>query len=148
MAIFNPSRDEVRRFFIDTWAKHVAGQPMEGLETVALTVLLEHPEYHALLEQGDRHLHRDWTPESGDTNPFLHLSLHLAIEEQLSVDQPPGIRSAFERLRMRHADDHAARHDILDCLGETIWKAQRQPGGLDAAGYVRCLEEKAGPERT
>ncbi len=142
--MFNPSRDEVRRFFIDTWGKHRAGQPLAGLETVALAVLLEHPEVHALLEQGERHIDRDWSPESGATNPFLHLSLHLAIEEQLSVDQPPGIRAAFERLCVRHGDEHAARHDILECLGETLWKAQRHGGGLDAAGYVRCLEEKAG----
>lgn len=146
--MFNPSRDEVRHFFIGTWAKHRAGQPLEGLETIAIAVLLEHPEYHTLLDQGERLVDRDWTPESGDTNPFLHLSLHLAIEEQMSVDQPPGIRAAFERLRTRHGDEHAARHDILECLGETIWKAQRHGAALDAAGYVRCLEEKAGPEKS
>ena len=84
-----------------------------------------HPEYHALLEAPERHLDRDWRPESGDVNPFLHLSLHLAVAEQLAIDQPPGIRAQFERLRAARGDEHAALHAVLECLGEVMWQAQR-----------------------
>ncbi len=146
MKMFNPSRDEVRRFFIDTWAKHRAGHPLEGLETVALGLLLEHPEYHPLLEEGEKHIDRDWSPDSGVTNPFLHLSLHLAVEEQLSVDQPFGIRAAFDALSERLASAHDAKHAILECLGETIWKAQRHGTGLDANAYVDCIRSQAGED--
>ena len=143
MTMFNPSRDEVRRFFIGTWAKHRAGHPLEGLETVALGVLLEHPEYRAMLDEGERHIDRDWSPDGGTTNPFLHLSLHLAVEEQLSVDQPFGIRAAFQALSGRLDSAHEAKHAILECLGETIWKAQREGTGLDAGAYVECVRNRA-----
>ena len=97
--MFNPSRDEARRFLIDAWKKHRAGEPLTGLEQVAAALVARHPEYHAILEAPERNLERDWQPESGDVNPFLHLSLHLAVAEQLSIDQPPGIRAEYERIR-------------------------------------------------
>ena len=93
--MFNPSRDQARQFFFDAWQKYRAGQPLEGLETVAVEVALAHPEYHDTLDDPERFLDRDYTPDAGQTNPFLHLSLHVAIEEQLSIDQPPGIRAEF-----------------------------------------------------
>src|SRR3972149_10565344 len=94
--MFNHSREQVRRYFFDTWGKYRASTPLQGLETVALQVILLHPEYHALLEVPERSADRDYTPEMGQTNPFLHLSLHLALEEQLSIDQPAGGRGAFD----------------------------------------------------
>jgi Domain of unknown function (DUF1841) len=142
--MFTPSRDEVRRFFIDTWAKYRAARPLSGLETTALNVLLLHPEYHPLLETPERTLDRDFTPESGELNPFLHLSLHLAIEEQLSIDQPIGIRSRFEALRTRTGSEHDAKHAMLECLGEMVWAAQRSGKAPDEAAYLECLDRKAG----
>lgn len=141
--MFNPSRDQARQFFIDAWRKARAKEVLTPLEVTAADLVALHPEYHALLEGGDDALARDWTPEQGESNPFLHLSLHLAIEEQLSIDQPPGIRAAFERLQQRHGERHAALHDILECLGETIWRAQRS-GNMDAAAYLDCLRRRAG----
>ncbi len=138
--MFNPTRDEARRFLVDAWAKFRARQPLTDLERTAAAIIVLHPEYHTVIEDPDRHLERDWTPESGDVNPFLHLSLHLAVAEQLSIDQPPGIRAHFERLRATRSDEHAALHAIVECLGEMIWHAQRHGTPPDAAVYFACLE--------
>jgi len=141
--MFNPSRDQARRFLVDAWRKRREGLPATPLETLAADLVELHPEYHALLEAGDEALAREWTPEDGETNPFLHLSLHLAIAEQLQIDQPPGIRAACEALAARRGDRHAALHDILDCLGETVWRAQRDRTPPDSAAYLECIRRAA-----
>ena len=140
--MFNPSRDQARAFLIDAWDKRRKQLPATPLEILAADLVALHPEYHALLEQGQDALARDWTPEDGATNPFLHLSLHLAIEEQLSIDQPAGIRAAFDGLLRRHGDRHHALHEILECLGETIWQAQRDRRPLDAVAYLDCMKRR------
>ena len=141
--IFNPSRDQVRRFFIDAWTlRQQGGMPLTALQTMATDIVELHPEYHALLEQGDAALSREWTPEQGETNPFLHLSLHLSIAEQLSIDQPPGIRAAQAALQARLGDAHAALHQMLECLAEALWQAQRHGGAPDAAAYLDCLRRR------
>ena len=140
--MFNPSRDQARDFLFDVWAKHGAGEPLSALESMALAIVLEHPEYHAVLGDRDRYREREWRPEGGETNPFLHMSLHLAIEEQRSIDQPPGIRAAIAALEARHGA-HAARHAVMDCLAEVIWQAQRHGTGFDNAIYLDCLARKA-----
>jgi len=142
--IFSPSREQARRFFFETWRKYRTGEPLHGLEKTALEVVLLHPEYHPLLERADRYLDKDWLPEAGDLNPFLHLSLHLAVQEQLSIDQPCGIRQAFERLRARLGSEHEALHAAVECLGETVWQAQRSAAVPDPAGYLQCLERRLG----
>ena len=96
--MFNPSREEVREMFFATWRKYRAGEPLAGIETIALQVILLHPEYHAVLDHPERYRDRDYVDES---NPFLHMSLHLALEEQLSIDQPPGIAAAWTPARAR-----------------------------------------------
>ena len=95
-----------------------------------------------MLEAPEESLDRDWGPESGAVNPFLHLSLHLAVAEQLSIDQPPGIRAQFERIRAAGGDEHAALHAVLECLGEVVWNAQRHGTPPDAALYIACLERQ------
>jgi len=140
--MFAPTRDEARRFLIETWAKQRAGAPLEGLQRKAAALIALHPEYHALLEDPERHRDRDYAPESGAVNPFLHLSLHLAVAEQLAIDQPPGIRAHFERLRTSRGDEHAALHALLECLGETLWQAQRLSAAPDAGVYNDCLERQ------
>jgi len=142
--MFNPSRGEARDFFFDLWAKSRANAPLTALESLALAILIEHPEYHALLDDPERHRDRDWKPEGGETNPFLHLSMHLAIEEQLSIDQPPGIRAAVQELARRRDSEHDARHDVMDCLAEMIWQAQRHGTGFDNKAYLDCLRKAGG----
>ena len=137
--MFNPSRDEARRFLIDAWAKRRAEQPLSGLEQKAAALIALHPEYHTILEAPERHLDRDYAPESGAINPFLHLSLHLAVAEQLAIDQPPGIRGEFERIRAARGDEHAALHAVLECLGEVLWQSQRSATPPDAQLYLDCL---------
>lgn len=141
--MFNPSRDQVRDFFCSAWKKHLDRMPLVGAEVTAADIATRHPEYHALLSNPEMARNQEWTPDSGQMNPFLHLSLHLAIHEQLSIDQPPGIRAAFERLRTR-MDTHDAEHVLLECLGETIWRAQREGSQMDALAYVDAIQRKAG----
>lgn len=141
--MFNPSREQVRRFFCDAWKKHLEHLPLVGAEVTAVDLISRHPEYHALLSDGEGALEKEWTPEGGQTNPFLHLSLHLAIAEQVGIDQPPGIRAAFQTLRARR-DAHEAEHVLLECLGETLWRAQRNGAALDALAYLDCVRRAAG----
>ncbi len=140
--MFNPSREQVRSFFFDAWRKYRAGEPLAGLDTVGVEVMLAHPEYHHVLDVPDRFLDREYTPEDGATNPFLHMSLHVAIEEQLAIDQPPGIRAEFERLLAGRGDRHEALHVVLECLGETVWQAQRAGTVPDGAAYLECLRRR------
>jgi hypothetical protein len=140
--VFNPSRQQVRQFFCEAWRKHRERTLLEGAEVTAADLILQHPEYHSLLENPTAALEQEFTPESGQMNPFLHLSLHLAVAEQVSIDQPPGIRSAYQALRTR-LEVHAAEHAILECLGEALWRAQRQGGAIDAVAYLDCLRRAA-----
>jgi len=140
--MFAPTRDESRRFLVDAWRKRRESAPMSGLERQAADLIAIHPEYHGVLEAPQRHLDRDYVPEGGAVNPFLHLSLHLAVAEQLAIDQPPGIRAEFERIRSARGDEHAALHEVLECLGEVIWQAQRQQSPPDAQLYLDCLQRK------
>jgi hypothetical protein len=137
--MFDPSRDQVRGFFFSAWRKYREGQPLEGLEGVAVEVMLLHPEYHHVLDDPDRFLAHDYTPEDAQTNPFLHMSLHVAIEEQLSIDQPPGIRAELARILAARGDRHDALHAALECLGEAIWKAQRERAAPDGEAYLECV---------
>jgi hypothetical protein len=138
--MFNPSRDEVRELFFRAWRAYRQGLPLAGIDALALDVILQHPEYHGVLESPERFRDKDYVDES---NPFLHMSLHMALEEQLSIDQPPGIRAAWEALLKRAGDRHAALHAALECLAETIWHAQRDGAPPDAAAYLSCLERRA-----
>ncbi|MGA7180103.1 MAG: DUF1841 family protein [Thiobacillaceae bacterium] len=140
--MFNPTRDQARKFFFDVWAKYKAQQLLEGAESLALEVILAHPEYHRMLDQPERYLDQDYPPEFGETNPFLHLSMHLAVAEQLSIDQPSGIRSRHEQLLNRLGDVMGAQHELMDCLAEMIWQAQREGGPFNPAVYLRCLDSK------
>ena len=141
--MFNPSRDQVRRFFCDAWNKHCQRLPLVGAEVTAADLAARHPEYHALLSNTEQALEQDWTPETGQMNPFLHLSLHLAIADQISIDQPPGIRAAYFALRQR-LEVHDAEHAILECLGETLWRAQSQGAALDGEYYLECVKRALG----
>jgi len=137
--MFDPSREQVRDTFFSAWRKYRAGEPLAGIETIALEVILAHPEYHALLADAERYRDRDYADEP---NPFLHMSLHVALEEQLSIDQPPGIRARFEQLIMRTGERHEALHEAIECLAETVWRASRDHAPPDARAYLECLERR------
>jgi len=143
MSLFNPSRNEVRDFFFETWSKYKRQSPLSDLEKIGLNVMLIHPEYHSMLDAPEQFKHQAYFPEMGETNPFLHMSLHLSIFEQISIDQPIGIKGFYEKLKLKHQDEHLAQHDVLDCLAETIWLAQRNNTGLDPEHYLQLLQQKA-----
>ena len=138
--MFNPSREQVRRFFTEAWLKHRRAGVLTPLESMAVDWMLQHPEYHAALEDPDA-VEADFPFEAGQTNPFLHLSMHLAISEQLSIDQPPGIKAAYEQL-LATRDPHAAVHEIMECLGEVVWEAQRLGTAFSNEGYLDLIRRR------
>ncbi|QID18138.1 DUF1841 family protein [Nitrogeniibacter mangrovi] len=141
--MFDPSRDQARQFFLDAWQKHRDGSVLTPMESLFVGIAELHPEYHPFLEDPDA-IDRDFSPDDGQINPFLHLSLHLAVEEQLSIDQPPGLKAAFAQLQLRLGNRHDALHEVLECLGETIWRAQRDRQPPDGAAYVQAVRKRAG----
>ena len=140
--MFNPSRDQARQFFIDTWAKVQRHDPLSALEEKTAAIIALHPEYQRVLQNPESFVTTDWRPEAGDINPFLHLGFHLAIQEQLDIDQPPGIRAIHAQLAAKLDDEHAAKHEILECLGETLWQSQRTGQALDGALYLQLLRQR------
>ena len=141
MAIFNPTREEVRRFFCDTWKKKTGNHILDSMETLAGNWMEQHPEYHALLSDPEGALEQNYTPERGETNPFLHLSMHLSISEQISIDQPPGIREIAAKLNKKLGSEHEAQHRIMECLGQVMWEAQREGKPLNPENYLEALEK-------
>jgi Domain of unknown function (DUF1841) len=141
--MFDPSQADVRRFFCELWRKHVTHLPLTPLEAMALDWVLEHPEYHDDLADIEVALKRDYSFEAGRTNPFLHLSMHLAISEQISINQPPGIKHAYETLGRKRNSLHEAAHSIMDCLGEVVWNSQRTGLPPDGAAYIDCIARKS-----
>ncbi|HEY8553673.1 MAG TPA: DUF1841 family protein [Burkholderiales bacterium] len=139
--MYGSDRQELREVFFRAWRKHRNGEPLEGVETLIVDVALRHPEYHALLDDPERHAGRDYLPELGETNPFMHMGLHIALLEQLSIDHPPGVRSYYQTLRAKIPDPHVAEHAMMECLAEAVWQAQRSGRDLDAETYTRCLQE-------
>jgi len=138
--MFQPTRDQARDTFFEAWRKYRAAEPLVGMEALALEVILQHPEYHAALSDPERTRAREYVDES---NPFLHMSLHLALEEQLSIDQPPGIVARFRALLQRYGERHDALHHALECLAETVWRSQREQAPPDARAYLECLAARA-----
>ncbi|SRR5690606_19388958 len=135
--MFNPSREQVRQFFTDAWARHQAGGILTPLETIAARIMEQHPEYRAELEDPEADK-RDYGVEQGRTNPFLHMSMHLAIHEQVSIDQPPGIRAAYEKLSAS-IGPHETEHVIMEALGQVIWEAQRLGSPPDNEKYLDLI---------
>ena len=133
----------MRRFFCSVYAKAVANAPLEALETIASQWMAEHPEYHADFADVELALEKMYDVEGGKTNPFLHLSMHLSISEQCSIDQPRGIRQAVELLTARRDSLHAAHHEVMDCLGQMVWESQRSGVAPDGAAYIACVQRRA-----
>jgi hypothetical protein len=142
--MFNPSQEDVRKFLCAAYRKYAARTVLSPLENIAARWIAEHPEYHALLADEPGAIEAQFPPEAGKTNPFLHLSMHMTISEQVQIDQPVGIQAGYEALRNRLGEAHAAHHEIMECLGEMIWNAQRNHQPPDGAAYVQCVKRRAG----
>ncbi|MDD3609170.1 MAG: DUF1841 family protein [Halothiobacillaceae bacterium] len=141
--MYGTDRNAMRRAYAQAWQKRREGRPLEALEALMADLIEAHPEYHPLLENLDTQLERDWQPEHGETNPFLHLSLHLALREQVLSDRPAGIAALYKRLCDRHRDVLEAEHRLMDCLIEALWTAQRQGLPPDEAAYLECAQRLA-----
>ena len=141
--LFQPSQADVRRFFCSVYAKAAANQPLEAIETIASLWIDEHPEYHAALADVDAALLTMAREEAGKTNAFMHLSMHLALSEQCSIDQPRGIRQAVELLTARRDSLHDAHHEAMECLGTMVWESQRAGLPPDGAAYIDCVQRRA-----
>ena len=133
--LYGSDRGGMRRAWVEAWSKAGAGQPLEPLERVLAEVISDHPEYHAVLESPDA-LSREFPPEAGGSNPFMHMGLHVAIREQLATARPPGVRELYAMLQSRIANRHRIEHALMECLAETLWDAQRAGAAPDEARYL------------
>lgn len=143
--MFGQDRDNLRRFFVDSWQKRQQGGQLQPLEALVADIVEKHPEYHPLLSDPDAALALDATPESGQTNPFLHMAMHVALAEQLGSDRPAGFRDLYHRIVQLTGDPHQAEHQMMECLGLALWEAQRGGRQPDEASYLECLRRQAQP---
>jgi hypothetical protein len=141
--MFTPNQEDVRRFFCAVFDKQQKNLPMEGVETLAALWIAEHAEYHAALGDLSVALAQKYDGSDGQANPFLHLSMHLSISEQSSIDQPRGIRQAVELLTARRGDLHAAHHEVMEELGAMIWESQRAGRPPDDQAYIDRVQQRA-----
>lgn len=137
--IFGQDRNELRKMYRDAWQKHLDKTPLTPLEAQITAVVEWHPEYHNDVLSDD--LDKDFTPDGGQTNPFLHMGLHLGIREQIATNRPAGINSIFAALTAKTGDAHLAEHQMIDCLAETLWEAQSQNTAPDEQKYVERLQQ-------
>jgi Domain of unknown function (DUF1841) len=141
--MFQPSQHDVRRFFCETFARSRDGLPLEPMQAQAAPWIAEHHEYHAELADVQAALAASFSVEEGRTNPFLHLSMHLSIAEQCAIDQPTGIRQAVQLLAAKRGSLHEAHHEVMECLGEMIWRSQRSGLPPDGQAYIDAVRARA-----
>lgn len=141
--MFTPSQNDVRTFFCASWRKQNNGEVLTPMEAMAADWIIEHPEYHADLTDQQAALAAVYEVETGRTNPFLHLSMHLSISEQVAIDQPRGIKQACELLRAHLGSVHEAQHEVMECLGEMVWESQRSGQPPDGERYIACVRSRA-----
>jgi len=134
------SRDEVRRVYLSVWHKIHQNLVLEPMEALIADIIEIHPEYHALLASGEDIRQQDFTPEQGQTNPFLHMGMHISLREQANTDRPPGIRAIHQKL-VNKQGEHEAEHAMMECLSQTLWNAQRNNQPPDETTYLDCLRK-------
>jgi hypothetical protein len=140
--LYSNDRQTLRQFYAQSWRDFLDKKPLEPLAQQVVQVIGEHPEYQSMIECNSEVLARDYLPDAGETNPFLHMGLHLAIREQVSLDRPPGIRRCFQTLQRHLSDALEAEHHMMDCLAEALWQSQKYNQLPDEAAYLSCLQTK------
>jgi len=138
--MFGNNRNELRQVYLTCWQLKKNKLPMDPMQEVVANIVELHPEYHHLLDNKEN-VERDFSIELGESNPFLHMSMHIALHEQISTDRPPGINDCYQRLCILHGGPHEAEHAMMDCLGEALWQAQRNGTMPDESGYLQCLKK-------
>lgn len=140
--MFTETREEVRSHFLNVWQKMTAKEPLEPLEQLLAQVIEAHPEYHSLFDNPERLMHEDFNGDANEVNPFLHMSLHIALVEQLQTNRPSGITDAYQKLLTSGKfDAHALEHRMMDCLSASLWQAQRDSRPPDERQYLNCLQQ-------
>jgi len=139
--VFGNDRTELRRMFIHSWQKFQQKQPLEPLEQLISEIIAQHPEYHAMLAQPDAVLDKDYQPEQGQTNPFLHMAMHISIHEQINTNRPMGISALYQQLTIKAGSTHEAEHRMMECLGQMLWEAQRNNRMPDEQNYLECVKK-------
>lgn len=137
--LFTHDRNKTREMFVRSWQKFTRGEDLEPLEKQIAAVIEEHPEYHSLLSLDDGSIQRDFSPDDGQMNPFLHMGMHLALREQVGTDRPAGIRDITRSLLLKYSDGHDVEHMMMECLGEMLWTAQRNRAAPDEKAYIEAL---------
>lgn len=138
---YSNNRDEIRKTYYNVWQKYHNNTPLEPLEQQILNVILAHPEYHALLAQQNLNAGREYPPELGETNPFLHMGLHLAIREQVATNRPKGIARIYQNLSQKLNSQLEAEHQMMEHLVEAMWQAQRNNHPPDEKDYLKKLKK-------
>jgi len=133
-------RENTRQVFFKAWYKKQKGQALEALEKQVATLIEQHPEYHSFFAD-EKNIDHDFSSEKQVVNPFLHLGMHLAIADQLALQQPAGIRELYQRLAQHYSDVHEAEHQIMNCLAYWMQQPQTQGETLDYSPYMQCLQK-------
>jgi hypothetical protein len=133
-------RNQMRQVFFEAWRKHQAGEAMEPLERMVSSVIAEHPEYHAMLNEQERFLGQEFHEQQGESNPFLHMAMHISLLEQISTDRPLGISELYRNLCERSGKTHTAEHMLMECLGRMLWEAQSANRMPDEQAYLDCIK--------
>lgn len=141
--IFSNDRDKLRQQYLDVWNKANQGLQLEPLEEIIADVIRDHPEYHALLNSGKAALQSEYYPEHGQSNPFLHMGMHIALREQVASNRPIGIADLTRKLLLKYRDSHEMEHQMMECLGESLWLAQRNQTAPDEGLYMENLRRLA-----
>jgi len=141
--LFEQGRDQLRGIYTRAWNFYRQGESLNPLQAQIVAVIEQHPEYHSLLENADLAIARDYLPELGETNPFLHMGMHLAIQDQVSTDRPAGIRRLYEQLLAKTTDSHELQHKLMECLAEMLWQAQKDGELPDEERYIACIKTLA-----
>lgn len=139
--MFVQDRNEARNYFYQVWSKQKNKLPLEPIEAVIADVIMEHPEYHHYLEEQESSKENDFSPEQNETNPFLHMGMHIALKEQVSSNRPAGINDAYKRIMAKSLSTHDAEHKMMECLGQVLWEAQRNNTLPDDNNYLECLNK-------
>ncbi len=137
--MFGTDRNALRKLYYDSWEKFINNQLLSALEQQIVSVIKQHPEYHRILENPQVSLEAEFSPEMGQSNPFLHMGMHLGLHEQISTNRPAGIAQLYQQLVIKYGE-HNAEHHMMECLGEAIWKAQRNQTMPDETAYLACLK--------
>ncbi len=135
---YTQERDKLRQFYVNVWHKSAKGEKMDAIETMVARAIDLHPEYHLMLKN-QTHLGNEYLPEMGETNPFLHMGMHLGLQEQVALDRPAGIQKIYQKLGSKIGNVHDTEHAMMDCLAESLWQSQRNNTLPDETSYLRCL---------